>query len=85
MTKKNDWISLIEASYTLDGNDQDWLDNLFDRAEPLLDPGVGRGAWTFRCTPTTFRLERLSDTHLQALEGHSIVPGTQPHPSGGST
>ena len=53
---KNDWIALVEAGYDLDGSDQDWLDRLFDRAEPLLDPGIGRGAWTFRCTPTTFQL-----------------------------
>jgi hypothetical protein len=55
---KNDWIALIEASYSLDGSDQDWLDNLFDHAEPLLEQGMGRGAWTFRCTPTTFQVER---------------------------
>ena len=43
MTTKTDWISLIEASYNLDGRKQDWLDLLFDCAEPLLDPGVARG------------------------------------------
>ena len=79
MTKKTDWISLIEASYNLDGNDQDWLDSLFDCAEPLLDPGVGRGAWTFHCTPTTFHLGHQltrSPRLLKAIHraGHAAAP-----------
>ena len=56
---KHDWIALVEAGYDLDGSDQDWLDRLFERAEPLLDPGMARGAWTYRCTPTTFQLGRI--------------------------
>ena len=79
MTRKNDWIALIEASYDLDGSDQDWLDNLFDRAEPLLDPGMARGAWTFRCTPTTFQLGNYPTRIPKLLKGllraaHAIAP-----------
>lgn len=79
MTKKNDWVALIEASYSLDGSDQDWLDNLFDHAEPLLEQGMGRGAWTFRCTPTTFQVERYptrTSKLLRALHraAHAAAP-----------
>ena len=76
---KNDWIALVEASYDLDGSDQDWLDRLFDRAEPLLDPGIGRGAWTFRCTPTTFQLGHYPTRVSKLLKGmhraaHAAAP-----------
>lgn len=76
---KNDWIALVEAGYDLDGSDQDWLDRLFDRAEPLLDPGIGRGAWTFRCTPTTFQLGRYPTRASKLLKGmhrasHAAAP-----------
>ena len=66
---KNDWIALVGAGYGLDGSDQDWLDRLFDRAEPLLDPGIARGAWTFRCTPTTFQLGRYPTRVSKLLKG----------------
>lgn len=39
--RRGDWISLIEAAYNLAGSNQEWLDNLFDHARPLLDPGMG--------------------------------------------
>ena len=76
---KNDWIALVEASYDLDGSDQDWLDRLFDRAEPLLDFGIGRGAWTFRCTPTTFQLGLYPTRISKLLKGmhrasHAAAP-----------
>ena len=79
MTTKIDWISLIEASYDLDGSDQDWLDHLFECAEPLLDPGMARGAWTFRCTPTTFQLGRYPTRIPKLLKGlhraaHAAAP-----------
>jgi DNA-binding NarL/FixJ family response regulator len=79
MTAKRDWISLIEASYDLDGSDQDWLDRLFDCAEPLLDPGVARGAWTFSCTPTRFQLGAYPTRIPRLLKGlhraaHAAAP-----------
>ncbi len=79
MRGKNDWIALIEASYDLDGSDQDWLDNLFDCAEPLLDPGMARVAWTFHCTPTTFRLDCYPTRIPKLLRGllrvaHAVAP-----------
>ena len=76
---KNDWIALVEASYDLDGSNQDWLDRLFDCAEPLLDPGYGRGAWTFRCTPTTFQIGHYPSRVSRLLKGlhrasHAAAP-----------
>src|SRR5262245_5824870 len=78
-TKRPDWISLIEASYTLDDSDQEWLDRLFDCTRPLLDPGTGRTAWTCRCTPTSFhfgKFSTLASGWVNALPraGHAIAP-----------
>jgi DNA-binding NarL/FixJ family response regulator len=78
-TKRADWISLIESSYALDCSDRDWLDRLFDCARPLSDPGMGSTAWTFRCTPTSFRLGALTNRAsgwINALirAGHAIAP-----------
>lgn len=76
--KRADWISLIEASYNLDGNEQQWLDALFDAAMPLLDRGMGRAAFTFRCTPTTFQIGSFASQSPKlikavALAGHAIA------------
>jgi DNA-binding NarL/FixJ family response regulator len=60
LTKRADWISLIEASYALDRTDRDWLDALFDVAQPLFDAGMGSTAWTFRCTATSFHLSDVT-------------------------
>jgi hypothetical protein len=60
MGKQKDWISLIEASYRLEGSDQEWLENLLDHASPLLDRGLPPLAWTFRYTPTTFELGHMT-------------------------
>lgn len=79
MTRKNDWIALVEASYDLDSSDQGWLDNLFDCAEPLLDPGMARLGWTFHCTATTFRLGSYPTRVSKPMQGllraaHAISP-----------
>ncbi|MGC1864515.1 MAG: LuxR C-terminal-related transcriptional regulator [Methylocystis sp.] len=54
--KKADWISLIEAGYCLEGDDQQWIDQVFDCAKPLFDPAGIPDAWTYSVTPTTFAL-----------------------------
>lgn len=77
--RRGDWISLIEAAYSLAGSNQDWLDNLFDLARPLLDPGMGCTAWTFHCTPTTFRLvdhAKRASVLANAINraGHAVAP-----------
>ena len=77
--RRTDWVALIEASYSLEGSDRQWLDGLFDCAEPLLDRGMGCAAWTFRCTPATFRLGELStrgSTFSKAVcrAGHALAP-----------
>ncbi len=76
--KRADWISLIESSYALDCNDQEWLDKLFDCALPLVDPGMRSTAWTYRCTPTSFQLGKfstLASPWVNALcrAGHAIA------------
>jgi DNA-binding CsgD family transcriptional regulator len=54
--KKADWISLIEAGYSLEGDDQQWLDHVFECAKPLFDPTGAPDAWIFSVTPMTFAL-----------------------------
>ena len=85
---KNDWIALVEASYDLDGSDQDWLDRLFDRAEPLLDPGIGRGASNFLGTKNPVNaIRQLTEASgyqkpsgeqrsYLLIDGAQLVPGT---------
>jgi DNA-binding NarL/FixJ family response regulator len=79
VAKRPDWISVIEASYGLDCTDQVWLDNVFDHAKPLLDRGIDCAAYTYRCTPTSFRLENLTTraSHLLRLTvrlAHTLAP-----------
>lgn len=50
--KKADWISLIEAGYSLDGSDQQWLDHVFECAKPLFDSGAGQDGWLFPANTT---------------------------------
>jgi len=48
-----DWIGLAESAYALDGDLDDWLAGICDRAAPLLDLGLGVAAYTFKVTPTS--------------------------------
>lgn len=58
--RTKDWISLVEAGYNLAGNDQQWLDKLREKADPLL----GRGLWptmmTYRYSPTSVVIEQTA-------------------------
>lgn len=55
-SKRADWISIIEAGYSLEGSERQWFDNLYDHAEGLLDSrGVRFGA-TVHYTPTSCEL-----------------------------
>ena len=51
-----DWISLIESAYRLCGDDQQWLDQLFDSAKRLFGAAAASDAWIFSVSPTTFAL-----------------------------
>ncbi|HET6374883.1 MAG TPA: hypothetical protein VFF88_02440, partial [Methylocella sp.] len=51
-----DWISLIEAGYSLEGSEREWFDNLCGCADGLLDPSGLRYGLITHCTPTTRRL-----------------------------
>ena len=68
---KNDWIALVEAGYDLDGSDQDWLDRLFDRAEPLLDPGIGARRVDLSLHADDLSARALPDARFQTAEGHA--------------
>jgi DNA-binding NarL/FixJ family response regulator len=55
MSERRDWVSLIERSYDLEADDTAWLTGLQTHAAPLMG-GTQTTAWTFGCTPTTFKL-----------------------------
>jgi hypothetical protein len=63
-SKRADWISLIEAGYSLEGSEQQWLDNLCDCADGVLDPSAIRLGFTNRYTPTT---DQLGLTHFPKI------------------
>jgi DNA-binding CsgD family transcriptional regulator len=77
--KRPDWVSLIEASYSLEGNDSVWLKRVLDQASPLLARGSEPVGWTFDCTPTTFSLGSFSEGTSKALTyaarmSHALSP-----------
>jgi len=57
--KPKDWVGLIEAGYSLEGDDDAWLRNLLDHAATLSDRGFWPTIGTYSYTPTNIRLERI--------------------------
>ena len=55
--KPKDWVALIEAGYSLEGNEEAWLKRVLDQAAPLFDRGWWPGLYTYRFTPTTLVLD----------------------------
>ena len=55
-SKRADWISLIEAGYSLEGSERQWLDNLYDCADGVVDPSGIRLTFTTHLTPTACKL-----------------------------
>lgn len=56
--KSKDWVALIEAGYSLEGNEEAWLKHVLDQAAPLFDRGWWPGMATYRFTPTTLGIEQ---------------------------
>ncbi len=56
--KTKDWVSLIEAGYNLEGNDESWLKLVLDQAKPLFERGWWPGIATYQFTPTTIRIDQ---------------------------
>lgn len=67
MSRRLDWVSLIEKSYDLESDGATWLRRIFDESVPLLE-GVDATAWSFHCTPTTFRLQHFPRGSSKAIE-----------------
>lgn len=65
--KPPDWISLIEASYNLEGTDSQWLKGLLCHVSKILNRGSEPVGWTFHCTPTKFKLGSFSEGTSKAL------------------
>ena len=55
-----DWVALLEAGYRVDGDDQRWLSDVLERAEPLFERGIWPSIYTFRYTPTTVVVQTLA-------------------------
>ena len=55
--KSKDWVGLIEAGYSLEGNEEDWLKHVLDQASPLFDRGWWPGLATYSFTPTTVGID----------------------------
>ncbi len=72
--KSKDWVSLIEAGYQLEGSDREWVENVLEKAAPLLDRGWWPSIATYRFTPTTINLEHVRTTGppfvLTAIRAH---------------
>lgn len=60
--KPKDWIALVEAGYQLEGNDEEWAENVLEKAAPLLNRGWWPSIATYRFTPTTINLEHIGTT-----------------------
>jgi len=57
-TRPKDWVGLIEAGYSLEGDDAAWLENLLEHAAPLSDRGFWPTIGTYSYTPTSISIER---------------------------
>ncbi len=55
--KQKDWVSLIEAGYNLEGNEESWLKQVLDQAKPLFDRGWWPTIGTYQFTPNTIRMD----------------------------
>ncbi|WP_052494236.1 LuxR C-terminal-related transcriptional regulator [Nitrosospira sp. NpAV] len=66
-SRRADWVSLVEESYTLEDTDSVWLKRVLDRASPILARGSEPVGWTFNCTPTSFSLGSFSEGTSKAL------------------
>jgi hypothetical protein len=66
--KPADWISFIEAGYSLEGSEGQWLDHLSDCADGLLGPSWLRQVGIVRYTASTHKLTlRETPTAIEFL------------------
>ena len=55
--KTKDWIALLEAGYSLEGDEPTWLNHVLAQAAPLFDGGFWPIIWTYNFTPTTIQFQ----------------------------
>ena len=65
--KPKDWIALLEAGYSLEGNEEAWLKQVLDQAAPLFDAGFWPMIWRYDFTPTTIQIQNV------AIKGPSMA------------
>lgn len=59
-TRFKDWISVIEAGYDITGTEQQWLEKLRDKSEPLWGRGMWPSVMTYRYSPTAVDIEHCA-------------------------
>ena len=59
-TRFKDWISVVEAGYDITGTDQQWLEQLRNKSEPLLNRGIWPSMMTYRYSPTEVDIEHCA-------------------------
>ena len=55
-----DWVALIEAGYSLEGNMDSWLKQVLAQATPLFNGGFWPTIWTYDFTPTTVQIRNAT-------------------------
>src|SRR5262245_61674916 len=55
-----DWISVVEAAYSLDGDLAAWTRRVLDACAPLLDVGSGLAACHFKREAGGFAVEHIA-------------------------
>lgn len=71
------WISLVEASYDLHGNEQEWLSRILACAAPLMGDEGMYGAWSFDCSVNDFNFRQFAKQMSKSLmltvrAGHAL-------------
>lgn len=74
-TNAKDWVGLIEEAYTLDGDDDVWLNRVLEHAASLANRGFWPTIGTYHYTPRSLRLERsaaLGPAHARDILAASM-------------
>jgi DNA-binding CsgD family transcriptional regulator len=61
------WIGLLEASYDLSGDVDEWIGGILEASEPVLDAGHGVSAQLFRLRPVGVSIERTAHRGPQVV------------------
>jgi DNA-binding CsgD family transcriptional regulator len=69
---RSDYVALVEASYQLEGGDQEWLTRICDQAAPSFDVGLGVFAFCYDLRSQTERMPVITGTGLPPELGEMV-------------